>query len=204
MANTVGNIVTPGESVGHADAHVCGSGVFEEKGVLYASLVGQVEEIPDSKERAMPALRVSPGTNGGAQTAVLPKIGAMVTARVMKVTPRAAHTELLVMDGRPLGSLFKGTIRQQDVRKTETDKVEIYKCFAPGDLVRARVLSLGDRHAYFITTADNILGVIEAMSAVGVPMIPINWTEMQCPRTKTKEFRKVAKVEVTSSEQHVT
>lgn len=25
-------------------------------------------------------------------------------------------------------------------------------------------------------------------------MVPISWTEMQCPRTKLKELRKVAKV----------
>jgi len=28
----------------------------------------------------------------------------------------------------------------------------------------------------------------------GVKMIPVSWTEMQCPKTYNKEFRKVAKV----------
>ena len=28
----------------------------------------------------------------------------------------------------------------------------------------------------------------------GVPMVPVGWQEMQCPRTYVKEFRKVAKV----------
>lgn len=193
MSATVGTIVTPGEKVGSAETHACGTGVFQDDGVLYASLVGQLEELSSSDESGKSTLSVAPGTTGGTQTAVLPEIGATVTARVTKVTPRSAHTELLVMGERPLGSLFKGTIRQQDVRKTEIDKVEIYRCFAPGDLVRARVLSLGDRHSYFLTTADNSLGVIEAMSAAGVPMVPVNWTEMQCPKTKTREFRKVAK-----------
>lgn len=30
----------------------------------------------------------------------------------------------------------------------------------------------------------------------GVPMVPLSWTEMQCPETKTVEKRKVAKVAV--------
>lgn len=29
----------------------------------------------------------------------------------------------------------------------------------------------------------------------GVQMVPISWCEMQCPRTHTKEFRKVARVQ---------
>lgn len=28
----------------------------------------------------------------------------------------------------------------------------------------------------------------------GVPMVPISWTEMQCPNTLVKEQRKVAKI----------
>lgn len=36
----------------------------------------------------------------------------------------------------------------------------------------------------------------------GVPMVPISWTEMQCPQTFVKEPRKVAKIlpEKTASE----
>lgn len=29
---------------------------------------------------------------------------------------------------------------------------------------------------------------------LGVPMVPVSWTEMQCPDTLAKEFRKVAKI----------
>lgn len=28
----------------------------------------------------------------------------------------------------------------------------------------------------------------------GVPMIPVSWTEMQCPKTHNKEPRKVARI----------
>ena len=35
-------------------------------------------------------------------------------------------------------------IRSQDVRLTEADKVDIYDCFLPSDVVRAKVISLGD------------------------------------------------------------
>jgi exosome complex component CSL4 len=52
---------------------------------------------------------------------------------------------------------------------------------------------LGDARSYFLSTAQNDLGVIFATSVAGATMIPISWQEMQCPKTKTIEFRKCAK-----------
>ncbi|KAM9052749.1 exosome complex component CSL4 isoform X2 [Balaenoptera acutorostrata] len=74
--------------------------------------------------------------------------------------------------------------------------VEIYKSFRPGDIVLAKVISLGDAQSnYLLTTAENELGVVVAHSESGVQMVPISWCEMQCPKTHTKEFRKVARVQ---------
>ena len=78
---------------------------------------------------------------------------------------------------------------------TEKDRVEIYNCFRPGDIVLARVISLGDPTAgYLLTTAENSLGVVIAKSEVGSVMVPVSWTEMQCTKSYTIEQRKVAKV----------
>ena len=58
------------------------------------------------------------------------------------------------------------------------------------------MLSLGEATSgYLVTTAENELGVVIARSEVsGVKMIPVSWTEMQCPKTYNKEYRKIAKV----------
>ena len=59
----------------------------------------------------------------------------------------------------------------------------------------SQVVSLGDARSYYLSTAKTELGVTHARSsASGTPMIPISWQEMQCPVTKLKELRKVAKV----------
>lgn len=47
---------------------------------------------------------------------------------------------------------------------------------------------------YQLSTAENELGVVIAHSEHGHSMVPISWTEMQCPKTLVKEQRKVAKV----------
>ncbi|CAO1615668.1 unnamed protein product [Parajaminaea phylloscopi] len=72
----------------------------------------------------------------------------------------------------PSGLDFSGVIRQQDVRLTETDKVKIAECFRVGDLVKAKVVSLGDSRSYFLTTASNELGVIFATAARSSDVLP--------------------------------
>ncbi|XP_020033334.2 exosome complex component CSL4 isoform X2 [Castor canadensis] len=98
----------------------------------------------------------------------------------------------------PVISVMRETESQllPDVGAIVTCKVEIYKSFHPGDIVLAKVISLGDAQSnYLLTTAENELGVVVAHSESGVQMIPISWCEMQCPKTHTKEFRKVARVQ---------
>uniref|UniRef100_A0A3B4AJ03 Exosome complex component CSL4 n=1 Tax=Periophthalmus magnuspinnatus TaxID=409849 RepID=A0A3B4AJ03_9GOBI len=115
---------------------------------------------------------------------------------VTSINPRFAKVHILYVGSTPLKDRFRGTIRKEDVRATEKDKVETYKSFRPGDIVLAKVISLGDVQSnYLLTTAENELGVVVAHSEAGAQMIPISWCEMQCPQTHTKEFRKVARVQ---------
>jgi len=93
-----------------------------------------------------------------------------------------------------LRETFSGTIRKRDVRKFDVDSVEIYKSYRPADIIRAQVISLGDSRSYYLSTAKNELGVILAQSNAGHLMVPISWEQMQCPVTRTKEYRRVAKV----------
>lgn len=184
--------VAPGDKVGELTTYRAGHGVYVHSDTLIASLVGTLISEKPTNGETKPLLRVS-SSRYAEGAPPLPKIGSVVTAKITKVTPRAAHVEILVIDGSPLRELFQGTIRQQDVRQTEIDKVEIYKCFVPSDVVLAEVISLGDRHSYFLSTAKNELGVLYARSRAGVAMVPVNWQEMQCPASKAREFRKVAK-----------
>ncbi len=46
-------------------------------------------------------------------------------------------------------------------------QVVLSHCFRPGDIVRASVLSLGDARSYYLTTAENELGVVYAKSIAG-------------------------------------
>ena len=124
----------------------------------------------------------------GNRNLVLPTIGSIVTCTVSSIHPRMARVEIALLRGT-----FKGQIRVQDVRATEIDTVKITDSFRPGDIVVARVISLGDARSYYLSTAEVELGVVSGISTDGSPLVPVSWCEMHCVDTGLCEKRKVAK-----------
>ena len=105
-----------------------------------------------------------------------------------------AYLRILCVNNKVVSDTFRGTIKKEHVRAFEVDKVVMYKSFRIGDIVRARVLSRGDRRSYSLSTDRNDLGVVLATSSTGTVMIPVSWEMMQDPETKAVEYRKVAKL----------
>ena len=120
-----------------------------------------------------------------------PTVGAVVTATVIKTNIRTVNLE--ISPRAPLTETFSGLLRASDVRSSDIDSVELHKCFRPGDIVRARVLSLGDQRAYYLTTAEDELGVVKARSArTGSVLVPLDRKTVVCPETNETEERKAA------------
>ncbi|KAI5304932.1 hypothetical protein KEM56_005664 [Ascosphaera pollenicola] len=88
---------------------------------------------------------------------------------------------------------FSATIRREDVRAVEKDKIVMEEMFRVGDIVRASVISLGDQSSYYCSTARNEFGVVMARSEEGNMMFPVSWREMRDAVTGRSELRKVAK-----------
>jgi len=179
--------VCPGQRLATIQELVPGRGTFVRNGHIYSSVVGYKEVVLQLE--GAPILNVIREK----ESSIVPQIHNIITARITKVNPRFASALILCVDFKAMKEPFPGIIRVQDVRATEQDKIEVYKCFRPGDIVKAEVISLGDSRSYFLSTAKNELGVIFARSVAGATMIPISWDCMQCPKTKMKEFRKVAR-----------
>ncbi|KAF1408410.1 Exosome complex component CSL4, partial [Spheniscus humboldti] len=179
-----------GERLCSAEEATAGSGTYTRHGFVFSSLAGCLEK--RSEDSGPPVVSVV----RDAESQLLPDVGAVVTCKVCSINSRFAKVHILYVGSTPLKSAFRGTIRREDIRATEKDKVEVYKSFRPGDIVLAKVISLGDAQSnYLLSTAENELGVVVARSEAGVQMVPISWCEMQCPRTHTKDFRKVARVQ---------
>ncbi|KAJ6791118.1 exosome complex component CSL4 [Iris pallida] len=189
------DVVTPGEVLGDATDLIAGKGAYVSPNgrKIHASLTGvrRLLPPPPSSIDARATVEVVGSKSHGA----VPEPGSIVIARVTKVMARMASADIMCVGTKSVKEKFTGTIRQQDVRATEIDKVDMYQSFRPGDIVRALVLSLGDARAYYLSTAKNELGVVSAQSIAGATMVPISWTEMKCPLTSQVEQRKVAKVD---------
>ncbi|KAH9784162.1 S1 motif domain-containing protein [Citrus sinensis] len=65
----------------------------------------------------------------------------MLHALVTKVMTRMASADIMCVGAKSVREKFSGIIRQQDVRATEIDKVDMHLSFRPGDIVRASVVS---------------------------------------------------------------
>merc|ERR1719282_880063 len=167
-----------------------GTGVHLHEGTVYSALLGFLHcEERDGKKY------LSVRTEESSTITTLPKSGDVVTCKVSSVNPREVKVQILSVEGKRLPLHFRGVVKKEDIRAKEKDTVVVYKCYRPGDLVLARVISIGDTSSYFLSTAENELGVVFAKSsASGIGMIPVSWCEMLCPESKTKEFRKVARV----------
>ncbi|KAF3293121.1 exosome 3'-_5 exonuclease subunit ski4 (Csl4) [Orbilia oligospora] len=200
------SLVVPGQPLGPVNAYIPGPGVHVFNGQIIASLVGQVVTNPQATTTTTTSTSTSTAvpptisvqkpvltTDEETNATLLPEVSSTVLCRITRINPRQATASIFIVNNHICGDEFQGVIRVQDVRLTEVDKVKIFNSFRPGDIVRAKVISLGDQSNYYLSTASNELGVIMADSEMGDPMYPINWKEMKSTRTGVVEERKVAK-----------
>ena len=183
-----GDFVVPGDCVGPSTRHSPGKGVYNRGNTFYASLCGRITLKSESSGTHIVSVESC------CRSVVVPEKGSVVLCKVVSVTQSYAKVLILSVNNLPLLEHLKGIIRKEEIRSTEKDTVNVFMSYHPRDIVRARVLSLGESQLYTLSTAENELGVIFATSEQNGQMIPINWSEMQCTLTGVKERRKVAKV----------
>lgn len=188
-----GSKVAPGDKLCASKLYNPGKGCYVRGASVYACAVGTVKftESKDGKGEASVTLEEG---RQYASSLVL-NVGDKVLAKVNRIQVNMANIEIVAAEG--IGTLrehHSGIIRKEDIRVAATEEVNIYDSFRPGDIVWAKVISLGDSRKYILSTAENDLGVIRAVCASsGEIMAPISWKEMQCPKTGVKEPRKCAK-----------
>lgn len=191
-----GSKVAPGDNIGNAKRIIAGRGCYVRGSSVYASVVGTLSLSPktDGDKKVHEASIILETGRQYASSQVL-SIGNKVLCKVLRIVTNMATVEIVAAE--EIGSLrehHSGIIRKEDVRIGATEEIQILESFRPGDVLVAKIISLGDSRRYYLSTAENELGVIRAVcSTSGEVMAPISWKEMQCPKTNTKEPRKCAK-----------
>jgi exosome complex RNA-binding protein Csl4 len=131
VAPLLGKVVAPGHRLCVASGHTCGNGVYRRGEFLYASVVGTVtarreaaaaaaaaaapaaadasaEGVSgpgtkqDAEEARRPAVRVEVLRQANNNDTVVPKVGDVVVAKVVKITARFAKVEIAIVGGKTL------------------------------------------------------------------------------------------------------
>jgi exosome complex component CSL4 len=158
-------IATPGQPLASAESYLLGSGTHQYGSSIVSTIAGAVSVLPTSPKPTLTVTRAPLSSSATTtSTPILPTVSSVVLARVTRINPRQATVTIFCVGDVPLHDEFQGIIRAQDVRATEKDKVKIFESFRPGDIVRALVISLGDQSNYYLSTAQNSLGVVMAYS----------------------------------------
>ena len=179
--STANPFVLPGDKLS-PNSDSSRTGVYVRDGRTYSSMCGKVTDNECTVKPLVPPL-------------LCPEKGNLVLCRVFSVGQAFAKVDIISVGSQVLKEPLKGIIRREEVRASEKDKVSLFQSFRPCDIVRARVLGLGEGQAYILTTAETELGVVLARKLChGGRMIPVSWCEYQCSVTGKREKRKVAKV----------
>ena len=181
--------VCPGERLRFAEEFLPGPGTYVRDKHVLAAVVGDARVVPaaDDAEDRRPTIEVvrrgtavagDGGDTGGGDGErvgglLLPQIGDEVFAKVTRTNPKLANVEIVCVNGLACADPFNGIVRVSEIRASETAELDLHDCFVPGDIIRGRIISLGDARSYYVSTAENELGVVRARSPfTGEPMIP--------------------------------
>jgi len=151
--------VVPGDILGQCTEYTGGIGTYIHGTALRSSLIGEVvlENRNGSTIINVISKRVS------ARECVI-EVSDRIFGRIVRLGSNQATVEIISVGDRILAQSSRGIIRREDVRASEIDKLFMHECFRPGDIVSARVISLGDSRHYYLSTAEESLGVVWAFS----------------------------------------
>lgn len=64
-----------------------------------------------------------------------------MTAKVTVVNSRLVQCTILCVGPSVLARPYRGVLKKEDIKSTDKDRIDPYKCFRPGDIILARVVS---------------------------------------------------------------
>lgn len=155
MSTVTGGAALPGQRLADAGALTAGVGTYAHDGGIFASVLGSWRVSASGQVEVTRAGK----TIGTAQVL---RLGDTVICKAVKVTTRQVIVDILCVGETVLQEAFPGTIRLEDVRSHDVDKLVLEDMFSPGMLVKAAVLSFGDTRSYFLSTAKPGMGIVKA------------------------------------------
>jgi len=181
------NLVLPGDYLGAAEEFLPGRGTYEDRGRIYASVLGTPRV--DAQDRTV---HVEPRN-------AIPEIsdGDLVYARVDELKTAMAICTIVATgtSRRTVPGAPEGTVHISKAKDGYTESLSSE--FAVGDVLLARVLQA--HPSVKLTTAPANLGVVSARCQACHALLTPGPKELVCPRCGHREHRKLAQGDLAST-----
>ncbi|MCI4325810.1 MAG: exosome complex RNA-binding protein Csl4 [Thermoplasmata archaeon] len=173
-------LVIPGDLLGTAEEFVPGHGTYEDRGKIYAALLGHRHVDPSDRAVRVEALNAIPSIHD--EDLVYGRVDEVKSAMAIVTILTAAANQ------RPVPGAPEGTVHISKAKDGYTEALSDE--FAPGDLIVARVLQ--SHPSVKLTTAAADLGVVAARCQSCHGLLARGDKELRCPRCGNREHRKTA------------
>jgi len=173
-------LVLPGDYLGAAEEFLPGRGTYEDRGRIYASILGTPKVDPRDR-----SVHVEPRNS-------IPTIeeGDLVYARVDEIKTAMAVCTIIgtTTSRRTVPGEPEATVHISKAKEGYTESLSGE--FAVGDILLARVLQA--RPSIKLSTAAGPLGVVSARCQLCHALLSLGTKELVCPRCGHHERRKLA------------
>lgn len=175
------HLVLPGEYIGAAEEYLPGHGTYENRGRIFASVLGTPVLDPRDRTVRVEARNAIPEIHDG--DLVYARVDDLKSAMAV-CTILATSTSRRVVPGAP-----EGTVHISKAKEGYTESLAGE--FAVGDILLAKVLQ--SQPSVKLSTAAATLGVISARCQVCHALLAPGPKGLVCPRCGNQEHRKLAK-----------
>ncbi|CAD2088189.1 exosome complex component CSL4, putative [Plasmodium vinckei lentum] len=180
------NIVLPGEVVGSLNNYISGNNTYILKNEIRSTILGKKNISINNENKQIISVDVIK------DYVPLPQVGDLVICKVYRVTFNMIYCNIMLTNNKPLKNSLKGYINKSDIHIYEGDLGDNFDCFKQGDIIKAKVLSIGQHSSYKLSTVGSDLGVIIALSEKGDILQPVAWNLMVNLSDMSFEQRKVS------------
>ncbi|SOV77832.1 exosome complex component CSL4, putative [Plasmodium reichenowi] len=181
------DIVIPGEFLGLQSEYINGNNTYLLKGEIRSSILGQkIINKNNDKKTIISVYNLKP------PSLYLPKIGDIVICKIQRVSFHMIYCYILSSHNIFTKNALKGFILKSDIHINEGELGDNFICFKQGDIIKAKVLSIGQYSSYKLSTVGSELGVIAAFNQKGEILRPVAWNLVLNINDMTFERRKAS------------
>ncbi len=177
-----GDFVVPGDFLSTTEEFLPSEGVYEENNGIYSAATGIVLMDADSKQ-----ISVHPKTD----TPPVLEEGDIVVGRISQIRGQIANVDIAAVRGhedREVPTPGDAIIHISNISSDYVEEIEDE--FKPADIVRARVIGIGEESVK-LTTVDESLGVIVALCSDCRSLLEKKDSGLKCPNCGNSEGRKI-------------